>query len=356
MGLPLLEISFKEKAQAAARAVRRGIVAVILLDATKSGADYTSYSITDTKELTRSDWTEKSLAYIDLIFSGNPKKVLIERVAATAESVTAALERLKKKTWNWLAIPQADDKNATVLKSAAVGTWIIEQRGTYKKTFKAVLPSACAKSDPGIVWFDTTGIKIGSQTFTTAEFCARIAGLLAGLPLTESAIYKPLKEVTGITESTSPDADINGGKFILIDDGEYIRVARGVTSYSGDNEEKKKIKIVEAMDIICEDIRNVFINDYMGSTNSYDNKMLFISAVNDYFKELAAQGVLDSDGENTADIDVEAQRAYLAEKSDVSDYTDEQIRRAKTGSNMFLTASVRFLDAAEDMHFSIIMD
>ena len=48
--------------------------------------------------------------------------------------------------------------------------------------------------------------------------------------MTESATYQVLADVTSITESLTADEDINSGKFILVNDGEKIKVGRGVNS------------------------------------------------------------------------------------------------------------------------------
>ena len=49
-----------------------------------------------------------------------------------------------------------------------------------------------------------------------------------------------------------------------------------------------KIKILEAVDMIRDDIRTTFEDEFVGKVeNSYDNKIVFIAAVNKYFKDLA---------------------------------------------------------------------
>ena len=83
--------------------------------------------------------------------------------------------------------------------------------------------------------------------------------------------------------------------------------------------------------------------------------MLFVGEVKQYFNNLELQGVLDKEADNTVDIDVDAQRQWLAEKHDVSGMSDSEIRVAKTGSLLFVKASVTFLDAMEDLHFSVLM-
>ncbi len=354
MGLPKIIIEFIAKAETAIRRSSNGTVAVILADDTKSGEGNMSYSYATAADYgLSSSWSTTNRRFLNLIFAGSPKKVLAERVSTKDTSYEEALARLKNKKWNWLCIPGIAEGDVENIKD-----WIIAQRSA-KKTFKAVLPN-CAANNEGIVNFTTTGIKCGAYSHSTANYCARIAGMLAGLPMNESSTYFVLDDVDSITESITPDDDIDAGKFILINDGEKIKVGRGVNSLAtlsgSKTEDMKKIKIVEGMDLMRDDIRDSFENNYIGINNSYDNKMMFVSAVNQYFEGLVNQGVLYDQGENRADIDIAAQRDWLAQKYDVSDYSDDQIKKAKTGSYVFVKANVEFSDAIEDLTFSVVMN
>ena len=74
------------------------------------------------------------------------------------------------------------------------------------------------------------------------------------------------------------------------------------------------------------------------------------------YKSGCHQGVLYGEGPNEADIDVAAQGDWLAQKYDISEYSEDQIRKAKTGSFVFVTADVTFCDAIEDLRFGISMN
>lgn len=346
MGLPEINIAFQSKAETAIKRSANGIVALILCDTTKS--DTVSYSYTGESEVVKSHWTTANYDYISKTFAGGPQRVIVERIGAE-ENYDDALARLKNKKWNYLAIPTLDGGNAK-----SIADWIIAQRNA-KKTFKAVLPYAA--NNEGIINFATDDIKVGSKVYTTAEYCCRIAGLLAGLPMTEGATYQTLAEVESITESTTPDDDIDGGKFILINDGEKVKVGRGVNSLvtlSGDKtEDMKKIKIIDSLDLIRDDIKASFEENYINVVNSHENKMLFIGAVNQYFKSLQSQGVLYDGADCRAYIDVQSQREWLAQKYDVSDWTDSEVEVANTGSIIFAGADITIQDCIEDLSFKI---
>lgn len=351
MGLPKILIEFKTLAETIITRSERGIVAVILKDNSSTAETYT---YTKESEIVKSHYTATNLAFLQLIFMGSPSKVIVERIR-TDDDINKALERLKNKQWYYLTVPQITDTEIST-----VVTYITEMRTQYHKTFKAVLPN-CAAGHEGIINFATDNIKVGSKTYTTAEFCTRIAGILAGLPLNRSATYYTLSEVESITESETPDADVDNGKLILINDGTKIKIARGVNSLIEYTEDKGedfcKIKIVEAVDMIRDDIRTTFEDEFVGKVeNSYDNKIVFIAAVNKYFKDLASRGVLYDQFDNKAEIDIEATREWLSQSKDVSNWEDEKIKTANTGTNVFVKANIQIQDAIEDLNFKIYIE
>jgi hypothetical protein len=350
MGLPQVLIEFKAKADTAIKRSENGIVAVILKDNTNTTFDTKVY--TKEADIIQSHWTAANRDYLSKIFLGNPARVIVERTG-TADAYTDVLARLKNKVWNYLTVPGI----STLTEVETISSWIKTQRAE-KKTYKAVL-SNCAANHEGIVNFTTSGIKAGTKTYTAAEYCCRIAGALAGLPLTRSSTYYVLPEVESITESTTPDADIDAGKLILINDGLKIKIARGVNSLvtlsNNKTADMKKIKIIEGMDIIRDDIRTTFEEQYIGENNSYDNKVLFISAVNQYFKLLVMQGVLYDKYDNRAEIDVEEQTMWLMQKFDISEWDEEQVKTADTSTFIFVLANIRLQDSIEDLKFSIFI-
>lgn len=352
MGLPEILINFKTQGTTAIERSARGIVALILKDDTKSFDTKVYKSI---QEVDFEDWTEENKDYIEKTFMGTPSKVIVERIATADTDFSNGLARLKNKKWNYLAIPEIQDADTENIVS-----WIKTERDTNKKTYKAVLPNAAADHE-GIISFATEDIKVNDKTYSGGQYTGRIAGILAGLPFTRSATYYQLNEVESITESTDPDADIDSGKLILINDGTKIKIGRGVnsltTTTTAKGEEFKKIKIVDAVDLVRDDIRDTFDGSYVGKiTNSYDHKVLFLSAVNAYFEELERLEVLDNAYDNKAQIDVECQRTYLLSKGvDVDSLKHQEIKEYNTGSKVFATAKVKFLDAMEDLQMEIYM-
>lgn len=347
MGLPTIDIIFKTKAVSAVKRSEKGIVALVLKD--DQGAFETKeYKGID--EISIGDWTEGNLDLIQKIFLGNPSKLIVERVDTVALNYNEALNRLKSKVFNYLVVP---DESA----ASAIATWIKGCRQNDQKTFKAVVANHEA-DDEGVINFTTGNVVVAGKTYSAAEYTCRIAGILAGLPYTRSATYFVLPEVESITEASDPAAEINAGKLILINDGEKIKIARAVNSLTTATVEKgeefKKIKILEGMDLVKEDISRTFEDEYVGQVNnSYDNQVLFLTAVNAYLKGLEGE-ILDPSYYNSVSIDTEAQRlAWEGIGVDVSDLKDQQIKEKSFQSKVFVKGNLKFLDSVEDLQFSI---
>lgn len=349
MGLPETIITFKTKGQTAMKRSARGIIACILLDDTEGGRELNVYkSILD---VDFNHWTKRNFEYLKLIYEGSPSTVLVLRVGTDITDLAPALKKLKSLRWNYLTVPALPSSQLTV-----VSAWIKEARERSHKIFKAVLPK-CVGDHEGIINFttDTIHSTLSETVFTTAEYCARIAGALAGLPLSRSFTNYAFSDIVSANIPDDPDERIDAGELVLVFDSEKYKVGRGVTSLTTLTAEKskefKKIKIVEGVDLYQDDIRSTYDDAYSGRViNDYDHKQAFVAAVITYQKSLQGD-VLDKEYDNTASVDVEAQRAYLEnEGTDTSGMDDVAVAKANTGSKMFIGSHVKFVDAAEDLY------
>ena len=347
MGQPVIDVSFKTTADLTMRTSGSGILGLILADDTKEDTSYNYKKYTD---IVKSHWTVSNLDYLEKGFIGHPKQIIVERVTTTEPNYENAIKRLKQKKVNFIAIPDLTDESKTELIKT------IKALRQDKCTIKFVLGNTAA-DDEGVVNFSSDDIKVGTKIYTTQQYTVRISGLLAGLALDKSATYQVLPEVEGFTESLDPDGDADAGKLILLNDGEKIKLGRAVTSLKtvseNKSEEMKKIKIGTAMDMMRDDISRSFESDYIGMNNSYDNKIVFMSAIKEYFKKLVRLGVLDDTYSHSVELNVSAIRDFLGDS--VSEMADDEVKRQNTGSHIFLTAKIRFADAIEDLHFDIYM-
>lgn len=348
MGLPQIIINFKTAGSSAIRRSARG-QAVLLAEGEEGVYAFSNLEQTETSGL-----DEKSRLLLRLCFLGTPAKVLLYHYPRGKEQ--EALEKCAAAAeGGWLCAPSMAAETVTAFVKAK------RQEG---KPLRAVVSSKGNPDCAGIVNFTTEGISLlldgQVQKAETADYCARIAGILAGLSLRESATYYALPEVTAFTSSADGEADIAAGRLILDQGCEGARIARAVTSLttlqqSGDSA-FQKIKIAEGVDLIRADIRSVFESEYVGKVlNDYDSKLLLVTAINSYFAGLEGS-VLDTGRKNLASVDFDAQKRWLESRGvDTEGMSDTAILSANTGSQVFLRANLRFADAMEDLAFEISM-
>ena len=353
LGLPNFNFIFQSKGVSAIERSARGIVAVILKDDTE-GEEQNVYNKVDDVDFTQ--WTEDNYNYLKLIYEGAPSKVIAMRVATNVESYNAVLKKLKDLKWNYLCIPGIKAADTTM-----IGAWIKQYRNDEKKTFKVVLPHYAGDHE-GIINFTTENItsSVTGKKHTAAEYCARIAGILAGLSLSRSSTFYVLNDVSSAEVPDDPNERIDAGELILTFDGSQYKIGRGVNSLTSftatKTEDFRKIKIVEGMDLYMDDIRDTFEKYYVGKViNDYDNKQMFVAAISSYHKELLGD-VLDRSYDNTVSVDVDAQRNYLEGRgTDTSEMDDTAVAEANTGSKVFVTSNVKFVDAMEDLKMTVNM-
>ncbi|SPT98794.1 phage-like protein [Lysinibacillus capsici] len=350
MGLPQIIIEFNGKAVTAIKRSQLGIVALILKDDVQTADTVTYKSIED---VPTEGWAPANLDYIQKTFMGTPSKIIIERLPTTAGDYNAALTRLNNKRFNYLSIPGILENDTTT-----ISTWIKTKYDNLKKTFKAVLPN-CKADHEAIINFTTSEIKVGEKEYTTAEYTARIAGILAGLPFTRSATYYELPEVDSIKEIEDPDAAVDNGELILINDGENIKIGRGVNSLTTTTGKKtedfKSIRVIEVQNLIKDDIRATFEKHYIGKHNNiYDNQVLFLRSVNAYFDGLEGEEILDPNFDNKAEINVQKQRlAWESIGVDTTDWDDQKVKEMSFKRNVFVGGNIKIVDAIEDLDMDI---
>lgn len=355
MGLPNIIINFKTVGTTAIKRGNRGIVAIILKDSNINGVKVLN-SVTDIPE----NLSAGNREYVERAFLGGisvPKEIIVYGIAEESTEYTEALNYFATSKFDYLVCPP----DVTTELATNVSTWVKSQRDSFDKKIKAVLPNVAADYE-GIINFDTTDIKVGSNTYTSAQYCSRIAGILAGTPLTMASTFTVLNEVEDVPRlnKTETDNAIDSGKLILYHDGEKVKIARGINSLNTTTQDKgdafKKIKIVDIIDMIHDDIKTTANDSYIGKVaNSYDNKCLLIAAIQGYYSQLETDGLLDK-GKSTIEIDIEAQTNYLIGKGvDVSEMSEYEIKSANTDDKVFLTSSVKPLDAIEEITLNVII-
>lgn len=346
MGMPKITITFADAAKTLVQRSEYGVVGMIFKDAVP---DKNPSVITEESEIP-AGFSAPSILQIKNALKGyekSPKSVIAYSVGAEAETYEAALNYFETVKIDYLVAPTCfTDGQVDALK-----TWVIAQRADDSKV-KAVLPK-CVGDSEGIINFATETCSDGTNTYAAEGMCARIAGMLASTPLTMSATYAPIPELTSCTKLTETEMNtaINAGQLIVFWDGEKVKIARAVNSLAtlaGKSAQWQKIRIVQIMDMIKYDITQLAEDNYIGKySNSYDNKCVLLAAVTDYFNGLINSTALAS---ASVALDISAIKAYLNEQGiDTSSMTDAEIKEQPTGDYVYLAATIKILDAIEDI-------
>lgn len=297
LGMPSVIISFKEAGIAAIERSQRGIVFLILEEEQEvidkltvntsaiCGKAITGQAITgNTKEKEvienpfviyttddiPSELSENNKDYITKCLLGYVTAPYRVKVYLQAKGKTGAdkwqesLKKIATERWDYLAIPTIEEEQLET-----VGTWIKTNRENKYKKVKAVLPGYDGDYE-GIINFSNKTIKTATKTYTPAEYTSRIAGLIAGTPMTISATYAPLSEVIDCDKYDLDENDekVNNGEFFIWYDGTKYKMSRAmnslVTTTEGKQEGYQTIKIVDIMDMIYDDIRTTAQDSYIG--------------------------------------------------------------------------------------------
>ncbi len=362
-GMPQIIINFRTKGTTAIKRSARGIVAMILHNETKD--EIHNYTIRDVSDIPDTGLTDENVDLIKKCLLGTPLRILVytlpnTNVDGATKTQANVLKMLTNIKWNWLCAP-----TTSVQEQQDLASWIKAQRSNKHKIFKAVLSGQDADNE-GIVNFCTNDIKVQTDTdssgnpvyttYTALQYTARIAGILAGLALDRSATYFKLTEVESVEVYEDIDTLIDQGELLLIDeqDGDGVKIARAcnsLTTFTTDKgEEFRKIKIIEGIDMVTDDIRDTFKKYYVGKViNDYNHKMLFISAILVYFSEIKGN-VLNADAPNTVDINTTWQSNYAKlHGDDPTTMSVMEIRQYNTGDTLALVGDIRFVDAMENL-------
>lgn len=368
-GMPQIIINFRTKGTTAIKRSARGIVAMILHNETKD--EIHNYTIRDVSDIPDTGLTDENVDLIKKCLLGTPLRILVytlpnTNVDGAVKDQTDVLKMLANIKWNWLCAP-----TATTQEQNDLASWIKTQRSNKHKTFKAVLAEQAADHE-GVVNFCTNNIKVRTDTdslgnpvyttYTDVQYTARIAGILAGLALDRSATYFKLTEVEIVEVYEDIDTLIDKGELLLIDeqDGDGVKIARAcnsLTTFTTDKgEEFRKIKIIEGIDLVTDDIRDTFKKYYVGKViNGYNNKMLFISAIMVYFSAIKGN-VLDADAPSTVDINTTWQSNYAKlHGDDPTTMSVMEIRQYNTGDTLALVGDLRFVDAMENLNIDFTL-
>lgn len=386
IGLPKVDVIFKGLANTAVVRSGRGIACLIIKDNT--GMDTLELSkakketlvneenlkvksvITEDKilkqykgftEVENTDYTEENYKIIEDVFLTEINKLYVIKIPN--DKTFDDIKPFIKKDINWIAYI-----GETREEQKKLADFVKLENKSRSKRLKAIcynLQEAEADDMHIVNFVNASVIKADGKSLVGYKYLGRLLGVLTGCRMDMSVTYNILSDLNSVEQIGDTDAineAIGKGKFVLINDDDGVRIARGVNSLQKNDkehtEDMKYITIVEAMDLIYEDIINTFKQVYLGRfKNSYDNQVLFISAINSYFRDLAREEILDPNYNNISFVDIEKQRETWVEngKLEATNWIDIQVKNNTFRTNVYLQANVKFLNAMEDLLFIVNM-
>ena len=353
LGLPSVNIVFKQEGITAIERGERGIVALVLKD-TKALGGHTVYDITDCPQ----ELSEANRRYvIDALIGNTNAPLRVELFVLGAEGeVVEALNYFENTKFDYICSPSFTSEDNT-----EVSTWVKALRDNEGVMVKAVLANTEADHE-GIINFATDNIVTEHKTYTTVEFTPRIAGLIAGTSIKIATTYANIPEIISVPyEKKNATAEkVGEGKLVIFKQSGEYRIARGVNSLTTTSEVKgeafQKIKLVDIMDLMTNDIRQTCHKSYIGKyANSYDNKCILMTAIEGYLDQLVMDGLIEKDSVKV-EIDMEAQKAYLKSLGiNISEMREQEIKEYNTRDKVFIAIKCKILDAIEEINLRVFI-
>lgn len=351
---PTFSVIFQELAVTAIQRMQRGTVIMVLDDDTNADLDKVTY--TGLGDVKKADFTADNFDLLTLAFMGNPFKVVVIKAE---EEIADTLAKLDYFNNYILCYPKAGADDFT-----AIQNYLKKVRGKNNYS-KAILGNALSPDAEYIINFATTNIKANVngevKTLTAGDYTARIAGALSGLSASRSLTFFELPEIVECPLSEDEDADVEDGKLIVIHQDGSFKLGRAVNSLvtlgDGVTEAFQKIRVMDIMDTIANDIVSTFRLYYVGKyTNNFTNKNRFVGAINAYLATLAAEGLLEAENVNKVYISAEKVKLYLQGKGiDTTNMTTKELERANTGSRVLLDGTCSPTDAMEDLSLNMYL-
>jgi hypothetical protein len=296
---PGLYTNFKEAAVAQISGGARGIVAIPLKAYSGGTASaktlYTVENETDAAKL----FGSANIQSIKFALQGGAKSVLVYTLPATpaAQDYTDMRNAFETRQFNVFVF----DGEITALEQGNTLTWLQTNR-TEKKHFFFVTGGTASDdqtpatgntrsttlSDEAVVNL-IVGAKIGETNYSSGQYAAYIAGLIAGTAINRSITYAQVvaDDVTKRLRNSEVNTALQAGSLVLIHDGEKVKVEQGITTA------KKKIRGISARHAVATDLEKTARDNYIGKIdNNEDGQVALLNAFKAYLETLEDSNVL----------------------------------------------------------------
>lgn len=362
--LPQIDIMFKQLATTFVERSERGIPILIIRDNTDTSFQVKEYADLDELSADKELYNTENYQYISDVLLFEPTKVVVIRVSEDqidGQEIKVALDLIKKKyKTGWIGGVLEDTEYQ------AIANWV-KARRKENLTFKCIGVGLDGSNDRGVHEFNNPSVTFNDERGQQPAkyYIPSLLGICAKCNILRGVTYYICKNLLEVEEVADVDEALNKGKFILINDYDKVRVGLGINSLTEfDNkttfEDMRYIDINESLDMISDDIRKVFKEEYIGKVkNKYDNQVMFISAVNNYFDDLTSPDleVLDNTYKNVAGIDVQAQRkAWTNIKPEAKEWDDVKVKNMSFKRSVYVSGDIKVLGAMENLQFGIMFN
>lgn len=359
LGLPNIDIVFKQKAVTAIQRSERGILCILVQD-DKQTEGVTRFTYRRGSDVDKTSFSDTNYTAIMRAFDVAVNKVYVFRYASIVEE-KAVYKEVEKVRFNYICTNVTDKQQPL---ANYVRQFNVDSKG---HKIVCVVANVTTADSKYIINVKGTGgtLKDKDTAVKVEDYIIRIASTLCNLPMNRSLTYYVFSDLKSwddsyLTDGAGIDSWIDKGFLTLINDDDEVKCGRAVNSLvtftSTDTEDMSFIIIVESMNLILEDIYTTFKDYYVGKyKNTLSNQRLFISSVNSYFRTLQGEEILDDAYDNHAEIDIEAQRnAWTAiGKVEAEDWTDLKVQQMSFRTNVYLAGDAKITNCMESLKFTI---
>lgn len=356
--LPNIDIVFKQKAVTAVQRSERGVLCVIVKD-TQQETGIKKFVYKRLADVTKTDYTTVNYDALKRAFDVAVNKVYVLRCSEASE-LSDIVKELDKVKFNYVCT------NVKALQQELANQVVQYNKDNQGHKCVCVASELTTADSKYVINLKGSGGTLKDGTRVKAEdYLIRIASTLCNLPMNRSLTYYVFEDLaswddTYLTTEAPIGKWISDGWLTLINDDDEVKCGRAINSLhtftSTDTEDMSYIIIVEAMNLIIEDIYTTFKDYYVGKyKNTLSNQRLFITSVNAYFRQLMREEVLDDSYDNHSYIDIESQRLAWLEigKTEAEDWDDNKVQEMSFRTTVFLAGDAKISNAMEDLSFTI---
>jgi hypothetical protein len=295
---PGLYVNFVEAAAAQISGGTRGIVAIPLMSYGPNATAKTFYTVETEKEATDLFGVD-NIQSIKLALQGGAKEVLVYTMPSnpTDTDYIDMRNAFEARPFDVFVY----DGEVSDTERMNTKTWVTTNRNEGKHFMFVTGGSEADDQDPTVGNARTTALDddyivnlivggtVNGVNYSSGEYAAYIAGLIAGTPINRSITYVqvPLDDVNKRLRNSEIRTALEAGSLVLVNDGEKVKVEQGLTTSGA------KIRLVRARQAIMTDIAKTARDNYIGRLNNNpDGQAALISAIKAYLEELERNNVL----------------------------------------------------------------